>query len=235
MPFRDHEVAFSGLSATVGDPDKFNRWLASVQEAHGFKHTFIHHPHRYSHLRKFYYLTHGTPEGDAVFEGLSKYVSSEGMRFLHPISVLSFGLRALPSDLELEARDTLMLYQALEETPGILTSKERERLRPLNFFSSSRPLLQKDILEYESELKHVVYTLMDNTDARGQDSLLLAVTKRLIDPRIGESGNAVLNTLPDTKVFFRKLLVLLCDLHVQGDLVSKSAKVDVHPFQHHPL
>jgi hypothetical protein len=88
------------------------------------------------------------------------------MRFLHPISVLSFGSRALPPDLELEARDTLMLYQALEETPGILTSEERERLRPLNFFSSSRPLRQEDILGYESELKHVVYTLMDTTEAR---------------------------------------------------------------------
>jgi hypothetical protein len=143
------------------------------------------------------------------------------MRFLHPISILSFGSRALPPDLALEARDTLTLYQVLEETPGILTVEERERLRPLNFFPSSRPLRQEDILGYESELKGVVNKLMDATKAGAEgDSPLLAVTKRLTDSRIGAVGNARLNTLPDSKEFLGNLLGLLCDLHVQGDLVS---------------
>ena len=211
-------VVFSGLSATVGDPDRFNRWLASVQEAHGFKHTFIHHPHRYSHLRKFHYLIHDSSEAAVDFEGLTKHVSSERMRFLHPISVLSFGSRGIPSDLALEARDTLMLYQALEETPNVLTVEERERLRPLNFFSSSQPLRQEDVLVYESELKRVVGALMNTTE---EDSPLLAVTKRLTDPRIREVSSIQLNTLPNNKGFLRNLLGLVCDLHVQGDLVGK--------------
>lgn len=228
--FSDSKITFSGLSATVGDPDKFNRWLASVQEAHGFKHTFIHHPHRYSHLRKFYYLIQGS-EADIDFEGLNKHVSSERMRFLHPISVLSFGSRVLPPDLALEARDTLMLYRVLEETPDILTKEERERLQPLNFFSSTRLLRQEDILGYESELKRVVGTLMDATEAGAEeDSPLLAVTKRLTDPRIGKVGNTRLNMLPDNKEFLRNLLGLVCDLHVQGDLVSESPKVDDRPL-----
>ncbi|KAF9648472.1 P-loop containing nucleoside triphosphate hydrolase protein [Thelephora ganbajun] len=208
-----------GLSATVGDPEKFNSWLASVQKSHGFKHTFIHHPHRYSHLRKFYYLIRGPPEAIVTFEGLSKHISSERMRFLHPISVLSFGSRTLPPDLALEARDTLMLYQALEEMPNTLTAEERERLRPLNFFSSSRPLRQEDVLGYESELKRVVGTLMDTTEAEADgDPPLLDVTKRLTDPHIARVGNAQLNMLPDRKEFLQNLVGLLCDLHVQGDL-----------------
>ena len=141
------------------------------------------------------------------------------MRFLHLISVLSFGSRALPPDLALEARDTLMLYQALEETPNVLGIRERERLRPLNFFSSSRLLRQEDVLDYESELKHVVGSLTDATKA---DSPLLAVTKRLTDPHIGRVNDAQLNTLPNSGEFLRNLLGLLCDLHVQGDLVRES-------------
>ena len=152
------------------------------------------------------------------------------MRFLHPVSILSFGSRAIPPDLALEARDTLMLYQALEETPDILTVEERKRLRPQKFFSSSRLLRQEDVIGYESELKLVVGTLMDTTEAEAdEDSPLSAVTKRLTDPHIGQVRSARLNTLPDSKEFLRNLLGLLCDLHVQGDLVSKSQRVYVRP------
>jgi len=127
-----------------------------------------------------------------------------------------------------------MLYQALEKTPNIFTVEERERLRPLNFFSSSRPLRQEDTLGYESELRRVVNALMDTTEAgTGEDPPLLAVTKRLADRHIGKVGNAQLNTLPDSKGFLGNLLGLLCDLHVQGDLVSISRSVDVYS-SHHP-
>jgi len=113
-----------------------------------------------------------------------------------------------------------MLYQALEETPGSMGIEDRKRLQPQAFFSSSRPLRQEDVLEYESELKHVVGSLMDTTEAEG-DSPLLAITKRLTDPQIRRMGNAQLNTLPDGKKFLQNLLGLLCDLHVQGDLVRR--------------
>jgi len=156
------------------------------------------------------------------FEGLHKHVSSERMRFLHPFSVLSFGSRTLPPDLALEARDALILYQVLEETPNVLTMGDRERLRPQKFFSSSRPLRQADILEYESELKRVVGSLMDTTESEAKDDIpLLTVTKRLTDPHIGRVANAQLNMLPTKKEFLKNLLGLLCDLHVQGDLVSE--------------
>jgi hypothetical protein len=140
------------------------------------------------------------------------------MRFLHPISVLSFGSRALPPDLALEARDTLLLYDALKEVPNVLPAEERHRLLPLTFFSSSRLLRQEDIIGYESELRRVVNTLMDTTNVGSDEvSPLLAVTKCLADPQIGRAENAQLNTLPDSKKFLQNLLGFLCDLHVQGD------------------
>jgi len=165
-----------------------------------------------------------------VFRGLNKHVSSERMRFLHPISILSFGSRTPPPDLALEARDTLMLYRALEKTSNALTVEERERLRPQKFFSSSRPLRQEDIVGYESELKCVIGTLMDTTEAGAEEnSPLLAVTKCLADPHIRQVRSAQLNTLSGKEEFLRNLLGLLCDLHVQGDLVSESHRVGVHP------
>jgi hypothetical protein len=155
--------------------------------------------------------------------GLSKHISSQRMRFIHPFSILSFGSRALPPDLALEARDTLILYQALEKTPDIFTAEDRVRLQPLNFFSSSRPLRQEDVLGYESELKGVVGPLVDATEAEAEeDSPLLVVAKHLIDPHIRRVDDAQLNTLPNKGEFLRNLLGLLSDLHAQGDLVSES-------------
>ena len=208
------------MSATVGEPEKFNSWLKLVQKAHGFKHTFIHHPHRYSHLRKFYYLTRGSSDAITAFGGLSKHISSERMRFLHPISVLSFGSGGLPSDLALEARDTLMLYQALEEMPNILTAEDRSRLQPQNFFSGDRLLRQEDIIGYESELKRTVVSLMDTAKSKDEGyRQLSSLTKRLTDPHIRQMNSTQLNTLPEKTEFFKNLLGLLCDLHAQGDLV----------------
>jgi hypothetical protein len=115
-----------------------------------------------------------------------------------------------------------MLYQALEKTPNSLTAEDRVRLQPLNFFSSSRPLRQEDVLGYESELKRVVGSLADTTDVEAEeDSPLLVVTKHLTDPCITLAGNAQLNTLPIKGEFLRSLLGLLSDLHAQGDLVSE--------------
>jgi hypothetical protein len=116
-----------------------------------------------------------------------------------------------------------MLYQALEETPNILTVEERQRLQPINFFSSSQPLRQADIIEYESELKRVIASLINTTKAEvEEDSPLQAVTKRLTDPHIEQMSNGQLNILHDNHEFLRNLLGLVCDLHVQGDLVSES-------------
>ena len=80
----------SGLSATIGSPEIFNDWLQSVQEAHGFKHTFIENPHRYSHSGEW-------------STSLDHRQAPSRSRFLHPISLLFAGIRSLPNDVSLEA------------------------------------------------------------------------------------------------------------------------------------
>jgi hypothetical protein len=88
-----------GISVTVGAPERFHEWLENVQKAGGFQHKFVHYPRRYSHPRKFYYNIQEKPRDAAAFHGLSTYKSTERMRFLHPLSILSSSVRSLPSDL----------------------------------------------------------------------------------------------------------------------------------------
>ncbi|KAG2367850.1 hypothetical protein BDR07DRAFT_1325978 [Suillus spraguei] len=204
-----------GLSATVGAPEKFNEWLESVQTAGGFQHKFVHYPHRYSHLRKFYYNIHEKPRD--VFQGLSMYKTTERTRFLHPLSMLSSSARSLPSDLALEAVDTLNLYRALSTCtalqPSILVA-----LDPVVFFSSSKLLQQKDVIRYEEALKHHFAPLLSSFDLQDPGTPLSRVITQLQDDILSRVSDRALNSQPDRVVSGGNLIHLVADLHVQGDL-----------------
>ena len=207
----------SGLSATIGHPEEFNKWLNSVQTAHHFKHTFIHHPHRYSHLRKFAYVL-GDKKPD-VFRGVAGHHNTGRMRFLHPVSMLGFGVHELPPDFALEAADCLSLYEALSVHSSLNSSCALHTLEPVHFFTgdgSSRLLRQKDILQYESHLKKILNELLASDDRHGDQSILNNVIRRLDDSVVRNTNHYA---VPDREEFQKNLIYLLSDLHATGDLV----------------
>ena len=206
----------SGLSATIGQPEAFNDWLETVQAAHGFKHKFISHPHRYSHLRKFYYSLQTEPKDP--FAGLDKHTSSQRSIFLHPIAMLSFGPRFMPPDLALEAADTLSLYRAISECQ--IAPHDVDNLDPTQFFREPGLLRQKDIVRYEIALKEVVNSLMSPSDLSDPSTTFARVISKLEDPRIAAVPAVQLNTQPTRELFRQNLIHLVADLHAQGDLVS---------------
>jgi len=205
----------SGLSATIGSPHQFSDWLAAVQKAHNFEYEFIEHTHRYSHLRKYFYLVDG--KGD--FTNLEQHVATNRTRFLHPISILSFGTRNLPDDLSLEASDTLLLYNALLSVQhGI--DHDLSSLAPSIFFASTPTLLrQRDVFKYEARLKAIVVDLLRLFDPRDPTTPLGHVIRILQDGNIRDLGDQVDNVIPSPAAFKNDLLVLLADLHSTGDLV----------------
>ncbi|CDO68719.1 hypothetical protein BN946_scf184652.g46 [Trametes cinnabarina] len=204
-----------GLSATIGEPEKFNAWLASVQEAHGFKHTFIHHPHRYSHLRKYTYLLQ-PDDKPAPFNGLPDYRKTERMRFIHPISMLSFGARSLPPDFSLEAADCLSLFRAFEAYSDKLGFDIND-LDPKRFFAESKGTLlkQKDILRYEAALKKRVSEMMESADPQDPNTVISGLIKKVSDPLVEKADQRY---IPTREEFYTNLITLVSDLHANGDL-----------------
>lgn len=216
--YQSSNAQYSGLSATIGSPEIFNNWLESVQTSHGFKHAFIQHPHRYSHLRKFFYIIDNQVN---EFSSLSQHKNTARTRFIHPIGALSFGRTTIPDDLALESGDTLSLYRALVS----VEAKSGLDLKPLDpsvFFAKRKELLrQKDILEYEAHLKSAVATLLDRNDRRDPaGNVGLEVVARVQDPVLSKFGSR-LDVAPTRKAFKDNLIQLLGDLHVQNQLVGR--------------
>ena len=222
-------TSYSGLSATVGTPEKFNTWLEAVQKAGGFQHIFVHHPHRYSHLRKFFYNINEEP--GSTFESLSSYKSTGRMRYLHPMAMLAFGPRSIPSDLALEAADTLTLYRALA-MHGDMSTSTLNTLDPLKFFPSDRLLQQMDVIAYDAALKACLAPMISKLDPRNQAAPLYKVIASLEDEALSRVPTEAINAQPERTTFKENLIHLVCDLHAQGDLVSSTclrcARIQAH-------
>ncbi|TCD64633.1 hypothetical protein EIP91_003835 [Steccherinum ochraceum] len=199
-----------GLSATIGQPEKFNTWLESVQVEHGFQHNFIHHRHRYSHLRKFTFVMQDTVDSSA-FPGLHVPARSPGVTFVHPASLLTAGPGMLPSDFSLEARDCLSLYNAVYSLRDTLPI-ELSALKPTRFFQKTRLLRQQDVLAYEDELKNILIQLMQQSDPRDRASPIMRVVDKLRD-NVSEN-----KLVPRQDGFLGNVLYLLAELHCSRDL-----------------
>jgi hypothetical protein len=197
-------------------PEKFNAWLETVQMAKGFKHKFIHHPHRFSHLRKFAYFPQ-LLDKDKPFLGLDASgggSSNEMMRFIHPVSTLSFA-GTMPPDLSLETLDLLRLYRVLlsQNIAGV------GLLDPNIVFSRDTFIRQKDVLRYEAEIKNVLARLSVAPDALDSSSPLQKVVQEVQDPVLKETPKSQLNAPPGPSVLLSGLIHLLADMQVSDGLV----------------
>ena len=154
------------LSATVGNPEQFNDWLASTQQSSGCNMAMIKHEHRYSDLRKFLY----SPPRRFAFGGLGKRSTLgavgldevPGFRFFHPVASLVNKSRGMPADLALEARDCLMLWKAMVthqtsnfRVPGELDPKT----------SCPETIQKSNIIDWEKKLKKLLTSWMADANS----------------------------------------------------------------------
>jgi ATP-dependent RNA helicase DDX60 len=193
----------------VGSPEKFSKWLSDVQESHGHEYEFIEHPHRYSHLRKFYYRLDNDTK---PFKSIDSHKDRQKICFLHPISLLSPDRSVLPSDLSLEARDVLTLYEALIK---FFPDADLAGLNPSLVFGNIIGFIkQQDILLYEASLKSFVTAQI--VQAARPDQLRQMI-KSLTDLHISTTES---DKTPSKDVFLQNLVPMLCDLHHNNQLVS---------------
>ena len=216
------------LSATVGNPEQFNSWLASSQKAAGFQLTMIKHQHRYSDLRKF--LFH--PPKRFAFKGLPKKYSFaslgldglENFSFIHPVATLTNKHRGMPDDLTLEARDCLSLWKVMTR----VQSKEfpvDSSLDPIQN-GLGGTIKKSDIIRWEERLKSFLGIWMRDTDSPF-DKVVEELSRSMKDRGGVEeyiSGRSAADcedeelTLIDEDDLTETTLPLLCRLHERDAL-----------------
>ncbi|KAK5171107.1 uncharacterized protein LTR77_004251 [Saxophila tyrrhenica] len=154
------------LSATVGNPDEFSDWLGSTQKEIGTELVTVQHPHRYSDLRKYYYVPpkrfafQGLPE--KTYFGLLGLENAEGLNHVHPVAGLVDRSRGMPQDLALEPKDCLMLYRSMKAKATDAYPLPAE-LDPL----TALPKVPRkvDILEWERKLKALLKTWLEDNQS----------------------------------------------------------------------
>ncbi|TPX52317.1 hypothetical protein SeMB42_g01506 [Synchytrium endobioticum] len=194
-----------GLSATVGEPERFAGWLKAVEIHSGRKFAFIHHKHRYNALRMFAY----TPRLPARPLGpLKEHEPKSGMfAHVHPMSALEVGNSCIPADLALEPRDTLSLWYAMVKAGVPLEPKAK----PCEFFARTSSVAIKNVIEYEAYLKTSLIRCLDApiTQAAYQKTIhILANDLR--------SNVSVTTIDQEAERFYDLFLPLLHDLNAQG-------------------
>jgi hypothetical protein len=152
------------LSATIGNAESFNDWLSATQKAAGNELVMVQHPHRYSDLRKFVYSPPAKRNAASYLPlpssrsfaqlGLDEHTD---FAFLHPVASLINRTRGLPSDLSLEARDCLTLWQSMTKYQTAEYPVDKS-LDP----SSILPTVIKkaDIINWQSGLKKLLTAWM---------------------------------------------------------------------------
>lgn len=126
----------------------------------------------------------------------------------------------MPSDLALEAQDTLTLYGVLARHSKLL-GRDMDDLEPCGFFSESKGklLTQRDIIRYEVALKDVLSPIFATFDPTDPSSTLHTIFNDLKDPMIASVPQASLNSTPRIPVFLNNLIYLISDLHISDFLV----------------
>ncbi|KAI9764046.1 MAG: hypothetical protein M1840_008922 [Geoglossum simile] len=208
------------LSATVGNPEQFNDWLASTQRSSKFVLTMIQHQHRYSDLRKFVYnppeqfaltgLGKRSTLGDVGLDGVSR------LQFFHPVASLVNKSRGIPADLSLEPRDCLTLWQTMakRQTPDYPLP---ESLDP----KTSCPLViaKADIVAWERELKKQLLAWMLDSNSPFDDVLhdFLNPLETLYPPLTAPTDKESTDLI-DPYDLRATALPLVTDLHERGAL-----------------
>nr|KMM70159.1 DEAD/DEAH box helicase [Coccidioides posadasii RMSCC 3488] len=214
------------LSATIGNPQKFCKWLQMTQKANGIDLTMIEHSHRYSDLRKYVYK----PPKRFLFNGLPASVpfappgldNAAGMAFMHPVASLVVDrLRGMPDDLTLEARDCWMLWRAMMK----YQSQDFPVEKYLDPAVALPNVIRKvDIVHWEAKLKALLKTWIE--DPKSPFEMVLGDLEHSVRaasrPEVQISSGKITTSENPRKVIARHYLnttlPLACSLHEQGGL-----------------
>ncbi|TFK74040.1 P-loop containing nucleoside triphosphate hydrolase protein [Pluteus cervinus] len=157
------------LSATVGNPDEFSAWLDTTQGSQGTGFKAIYHPHRYSDLRKYIYVSRPLKKSTVALDTqVPKFASLEtcpDAKYIHPLISVNVNTQELPPDLTFEARDCLLVYHAMREAANAEWPLDESVDLDAVFGTEGRVIKKVDIVKWEVSLKRQLHTWLQDRNS----------------------------------------------------------------------
>ncbi|KAJ3042307.1 hypothetical protein HDV00_007674 [Rhizophlyctis rosea] len=144
-----------------------DEWLESIQKVHNHKLHLVEHTQRYSDLRKFVYTPKTPLQPIKYLTRVSNSPSSSALTFVHPVAAFDPETANLPSELSLEPRDCLLLYDAMLKVATKDDLRRLDKLDPETFFADLSHIAKPACAKYEKKLKEVLVKWMAERDGEG--------------------------------------------------------------------
>ncbi|GES95532.1 P-loop containing nucleoside triphosphate hydrolase protein [Rhizophagus clarus] len=146
------------LSATIGNPEAFHKWMAKSKETHGPPMRLIKSTKRFSDLQQYVYLPRFplTSTSKSTINLREQKEQSNNLLPINPLSSLSMVIlkeHGLPSDMTLVPSQCIQLWDVMKKHMGNNSPNEFNKLDPDEYFKDIGYIVKDDADRYEQELK----------------------------------------------------------------------------------
>jgi hypothetical protein len=180
-------IPILALSATVGNPDPFNKWIAKSKEVRGQKMKLIITKKRFSDLQQYVYLP-TFPLTSLVETSLypkEKQRQKNSIVSINPVFSLSMSILkecGFPGDMKLVPSQCVQLWDVMKKYAGDNPPNGFNELNPDIYFKDIGYIVKDDADGYEEKLKEVFMSYV-------KDESLNHIIRSTID----EFGNDIKN------------------------------------------
>ncbi|PKY41327.1 P-loop containing nucleoside triphosphate hydrolase protein [Rhizophagus irregularis] len=212
------------LSATIGNPEIFHKWMAKSKKAHGPPMKLIKTTKRFSDLQPYVYLPRFplTSLLETTVNPIEEQRQRESIVPINPIFSLSMIIlkeHGLPDDMKLVPSQCIQLWDEMKKHMGNNPPSGFNKLDPDEYFKDIGYIVKDDADKYEQELKKA-FTKYARDDS----------TINIVKSTIEELGTDIKDGFTELELtangldvygdeFFKKGIVpLLCELSAQDKL-----------------
>ncbi|EXX74671.1 Ski2p [Rhizophagus irregularis DAOM 197198w] len=148
------------LSATIGNPETFHKWIAKSKEIHGPPMRLIKSTKRFSDLQPYVYLPRFplTLPSKTTVNSREQQQQSNNIILVNPLFSLSMNTlkeHGLPSDMTLVPSQCVQLWNVMKKHMGNNSPDGFDKLDPDIYFRDIGYIVKDDADRYEQELKKV--------------------------------------------------------------------------------
>ena len=147
---------FLALSATIGNPNEFQKWLSITQERFGREVKIVKHQYRWSDLVLHCYLPDTNDTNATSFNTILDRPSKPAVQHVHPLACLSLvSIQTTESlySIQLAPEECLQLFETIQQT-----------IYPPKYLEKLKELVNQQLIEQNNQLAKSINDALNQTN-----------------------------------------------------------------------